>query len=83
MFRKIHIRKHEVGLLFKRGDFVRPLGAGTYRLPFWTHHRKIEVIDMLRTRFDHALLDMLTRFGSPRIKGRHLTQIIAGAGVGE
>ena len=61
MFRKIHIRKHELGLLFKRGDFVRPLGAGTYRLPFWRRHRKVEVVDMLKTRFDHALLDVLIR----------------------
>ena len=63
MFLKTHIRKHEVGLLFHQGDFVRPLGPGTYYAPKWSIKRKIEVIDMLKTRFDHPLIDILVRDG--------------------
>jgi len=60
MFTKIHIRKHELGLLFRRGDFVRLLAPGTYRIPVWNAFRdRIEVIDTLKTRFEHALLDVL------------------------
>src|SRR5688572_11812149 len=48
MFLKTHIRKHEIGLLFHRGDFVRPLGPGTHYAPAWNVTRKVEVIDMLK-----------------------------------
>jgi regulator of protease activity HflC (stomatin/prohibitin superfamily) len=63
MFLKTHIRKHEIGLLFHQGDFVRPLAPGTYYAPAWSIKRKIEVIDMLKTRFDHPLIDILVRDG--------------------
>jgi regulator of protease activity HflC (stomatin/prohibitin superfamily) len=56
----VRIRKHERGLLFRDGDFVRPLAPGVYRIPIWRVRRvKIEVVDTLRTRFDHPLLDVL------------------------
>lgn len=62
MFKKVHIRKHECGLLFRDGDFVRPLAPGTYRLPVWRLGKdRIEVADTLKTRFDHSLIDVLLR----------------------
>lgn len=62
MFRTIRIRKHERGLRFAYGDFKRLLGPGTYRLKRWPWNIKadtVEVIDTLRTKFEHALLDVL------------------------
>ena len=32
MLKTVRIRKHEVGLLFRSGDFQRVLAAGTHRL---------------------------------------------------
>src|SRR5687768_15896988 len=60
MFNKVHIKQFERGLLFRRGDFVRPLAPGTYRVPIWSFDRdKIEVVSTLKTKFEHALLDVL------------------------
>jgi regulator of protease activity HflC (stomatin/prohibitin superfamily) len=60
MYTKTHIRKHERGLLFRHGDFVRLLAPGTYRIPVWNALSDcIEVVDTLKTRFEHALLDVL------------------------
>jgi regulator of protease activity HflC (stomatin/prohibitin superfamily) len=63
MFLKVHIKQFERGLLFRRGDFIRPLGPGTYRVPIWRIGRdRIEVVDTLKTKFEHALLaDVLLR----------------------
>ena len=66
MWQKIHIKQHERGLLFRRGDFVRPLGPGTYRIPFWGRRRdRIEVVDTLKTKFEHPLLDVLVEHDRP------------------
>ena len=60
MFMKYHIKQFERGLLFRRGDFVRLLEPGTYRTPIWNWVRdRIDVIDTLKTRFEHPLLDRL------------------------
>jgi regulator of protease activity HflC (stomatin/prohibitin superfamily) len=59
---KVRIRKHERGLHFRHGDFKRLLAPGHYRLwsRLWTSKRDtIEVVDTLKTRFEHALLDVL------------------------
>src|SRR6266576_5373923 len=62
MFNKVHIRQYERGLLFRKGDFVRPLAPGTYRLPIWSFDRdRIEVVSTLRTKFEHPLLDVLVK----------------------
>jgi regulator of protease activity HflC (stomatin/prohibitin superfamily) len=62
MFVKTHIKQFERGLLFRQGDFVRPLGPGTYRIPIWRAMKeRIEVVDMLKTHFQHPLLDVLLR----------------------
>jgi hypothetical protein len=57
MIRKIHIREHERGLLFHRGDFRALLMPGSHWLIGL--HQRVEVIDTLKTRFDHPLLDVL------------------------
>src|SRR5690349_17685977 len=59
MFTNIHIKKHERGLLFRRGDFVRLLRPGTYR--FWDllSRTKVAVVSTLETNFKHPLLDVL------------------------
>ena len=60
MFRKIRIRKHEVGLWFRRGDFQRVLEPGAHRLAdglFWGG--RLERFNTLETEFKHRLLDVL------------------------
>ena len=34
MYKTIHIKKHERGLWFRRGDLIDLLHPGTYRIPF-------------------------------------------------
>jgi regulator of protease activity HflC (stomatin/prohibitin superfamily) len=62
MFVKTHIKQFERGLLFREGDFVRPLGPGTYRIPFWRAMKeRIQLVDTLKTKFEHPLLEVLVR----------------------
>src|SRR4051812_18268427 len=62
MLLKTHIRRHERGLLFRRGDFERLLPPGDH----WLLGRivrpaayKVEVADTLKTKFEHPMLDVL------------------------
>jgi regulator of protease activity HflC (stomatin/prohibitin superfamily) len=68
MFPIQHIRGHERGLWFRRGDFLRLLGPGAHWI--WTRPLRaadrIEVVDTLKTRFEHPLLEVLAR--SPRLR---------------
>ncbi len=62
MFNKVYIKQTDRGLQFRRGDFVRPLDPGTYVLPFWKlATERIDIVDTLKTRFEHPLLDVLVR----------------------
>src|SRR5438067_272073 len=62
MWHKIHIKQYERGLMFRRGDFVRPLGPGTYVIPVWRIAReRIEIVSTLKTKFEHPLLDVLVK----------------------
>src|SRR2546429_9136172 len=62
MWQKIYIKQYERGLMFRRGDFVRPLGPGTYVIPFWAIVRdRIEVVSTLKTKFEHPLIDVLIK----------------------
>jgi regulator of protease activity HflC (stomatin/prohibitin superfamily) len=58
LFKKIRIRKHERGLLFRDGDFIKPLAPGVYRIWFWSRDA-IEIADTLKVWFQHALLEVL------------------------
>src|SRR5712671_3512474 len=69
MLFRIHIKQSELGLLFRRGDFVRVLGPGTWFLPgIWFGRDRLEIVDTLATRFRHSLLDLLVR--QPELRER-------------
>lgn len=57
MLSKIYIRQHERGLLFVRGDLRELLMPGSH----WVigPRRHVEIVDTLRLRFEHPLLDVL------------------------
>ena len=60
----VRVRKHERGLLFKHGDFVRLVGPGRYTL--WSNLVRpgvevVDVINTLGTKFEHKLLESLVR----------------------
>ncbi len=60
----VRIRKHERGLLFKRGDFVRLLAPGSYKR--WRNlvipgYELVDVVNTLATKFEHRFLDVLVR----------------------
>ena len=58
---KFIVRKHERGLLFRDGDFLRFLAPGTYR--FWNTPRRytVEINDVTLARFEHRLSDFLAK----------------------
>ncbi|TVQ53306.1 MAG: slipin family protein [Phycisphaerales bacterium] len=58
------IRQHERGLLFRYGDFVRILAPGRYWTPsrlFTRRRTRVEVVNTLKPRFDHELLEVIAR----------------------
>jgi regulator of protease activity HflC (stomatin/prohibitin superfamily) len=58
MFRRIHIREHERGLWFRRGDFHQVILPGNAWLLNWQD--RVDVIDTIaKPRFEYALLDVL------------------------
>ena len=57
MFKKIHIRKHERGLWFRKGDFHRLLAPGTW----FVWRGNVQIVDTLKVRFEHPLLEQLVR----------------------
>ena len=70
-FKRVRIRKHEVGLVFRHGDFVRVLGPGAHWLPGRLIGRdRVEIHGTLIPHFEHPLLDMLVR--EPALRERLL-----------
>ena len=59
MFRKVRIRKHEVGLWFRRGDFQRVLEPGAHWLDGLFRGGRLERFNTLETELKHRLLDVL------------------------
>ncbi len=59
--REFTVRKHERGLLFENGDFVRFLAPSTYR--FFDPRKRFEVerYDLSQPAFEHRLLDFFVR----------------------
>lgn len=60
MYRMLHIRKHEVGLWFRRGDFHRLLEPGNHRMwfnPFVDD--AVTIVNTLEPKFEHELLEVL------------------------
>jgi regulator of protease activity HflC (stomatin/prohibitin superfamily) len=57
---RIRIRKHEVGLRFRHGDFVGPLQPGAYVLPGrLLGIDRVDVRSTLEAKFEHPMLDVL------------------------
>jgi hypothetical protein len=59
--REFTVRKHERGLLFKNGDFVRFLAPKTYRFFDPLERIEVERYDISQPAFEHRLLDFLVR----------------------
>ncbi len=55
--RKFIVRKHERGLLFKQGDFVRFLDPGVYRPIDLLMRLHVELRDIADPKFEHRLAD--------------------------
>ncbi len=55
----VYIRQHEIGLLFDRGDFKEVLRPGRHFI--FGARKSVEIIDTLKTRFEHPLLDVLVK----------------------
>ncbi len=60
-YRKFIVRKHERGLLFKQGDFVRFLEPGIYRMfdPLMRLH--VDLHDIASPQFEHRLADFFVK----------------------
>ncbi len=69
MLFKTHIKKNEIGLLYRQGDFLRVLEPGTWRLPgIWLGYQQLEIVNILETRFRNPILDLLVR--EPELRSR-------------
>lgn len=69
MFAMIRIRKHEVGLWFRHGDFKGLLEPGQHFVPGRLFgNEQVEVVSTLDTKFTHKLLDVLVREPAVREK---------------
>jgi len=66
--RKIIVRKHERGLLFKDGDFVRFLEPGTYRFTELRRQHDVERFDLTAPAFVHPLVDYLVEAQSEQVE---------------
>jgi regulator of protease activity HflC (stomatin/prohibitin superfamily) len=58
MFVIVDIKSHERGLLFERGDFTRVLRPGRVIV---FGNKRVEIVDTLKTRLEHALLEVLVK----------------------
>ncbi|MFK8014638.1 MAG: slipin family protein [Gammaproteobacteria bacterium] len=56
---KFVVRKHERGLLFFDGDFIKFLEPGTYRFCDWKRRYAVEQFDLSVAAFEHRLIDYL------------------------
>ena len=56
---KFIVRKHERGLLFKDGDFIKFLAPGTYRYFGLRSRYAVERYDLSVAAFEHRLADYL------------------------
>ena len=58
-YQKFIVRKHERGLLFKDGDFMKFLAPGTYRYLGLGNRYSVERFDLSVAAFEHRLKDYL------------------------
>ena len=56
---KFIVRKHERGLLFKDGDFIKFLAPGIHRFYDIKRRYAVERFDLSNAAFEHRLIDYL------------------------
>lgn len=69
MFRTVIIKPNELGLRFREGHFIGPVGPGRHTLfvpPWDPGAESLEVVDLRRRRFEHPRLSELIRDGELR-----------------
>lgn len=68
MFLSVRIRKHERGLLYRGGDFVRLLAPGRHWMlgRLLGRRTSVEAVNTLTSRFENALLDVMLDHASMR-----------------
>ena len=71
---KFIVRKHERGLLFKDGDFIKFLAPGTYRYFGLRARRTVERFDLSAAEFIHRLANYL--FEAERAEVDHLFEVV-------
>ena len=54
---RVHIGRHERGLLFRRGDFVRALEPGSHWIAGAFDRLEIQTFDTGRALFSHPVAD--------------------------
>jgi regulator of protease activity HflC (stomatin/prohibitin superfamily) len=59
MLKIVYIKMHERGLLFEQGDFVGVLAPGRHLV--LGLNKRVEIVDTLKTRFEHPLLELLIK----------------------
>ena len=76
-YRKFIVRKHEIALLFKDGDFVKFLRPGVYRFVTISRRYTVEVHDMTVPAFEHRLQDFLVEKYADEVQ-RHFDVVKTG-----
>ncbi len=63
MFKKIHIKQHELGLRFRKGEFHGFVRPGEFRqgIRALVRRERIEIVDTRDVRFRHRDLDLIAR----------------------
>lgn len=61
-FREFTVRKHERGILYRDGDFVRFLEPAVYRFFDPRGRLKVERFDLTQPAFEHRLVDYFVRW---------------------
>ncbi len=66
--REFVVRKHERGLLYRKGDFVRFLAPGIYRFFDPRKHVEVERYDASLPAFEHRLADLFVKAYADEVK---------------
>ena len=72
---KFIVRKHEGGLLFKDGDFIKFLAPGAYRFYGLFGRYEVECFDLSKPEFEHARADyLLAEFRDDTARRLHIVE---------
>ena len=64
LVRRVHVQKHERGLLYRRGDFERILMPGSYWLWAWPGTMRVEIVTTRYAVLNHLDLEVLAKSGA-------------------